>query len=145
MARTNNDNKSKADTKSNTSGSGAKGKSENAKNKKRSGGDDHHDDDEDEEDIIDELEYKKFLSKLFPSKHMKENVEKGERLKRIIKEDMQEQDEEEEGSSSSHSGSNEEVELEITPVKKSKKNTIISKSNADKFIDVMCSSKSWFL
>ena len=131
MARTNNDNKdnkTKTETKSKETSSDKKGKSEPTKNRKRGRGDDN--DGDDEEDIMDEVEYKKFLNKLFPSKHMTETVEKGERLKRILKKDIEsKEDQEEECSSDSNEGN--EIEVEELPVKKSKKNKVVSKSKVD--------------
>ena len=128
MARTNNDNKdnkTKAETKAKETSSDKKGKSEPTKNRKRGRGDDN--DGDDEEDIMDEVEYKKFLNKLFPSKHMSETVEKGERLKRVLKKDLEDKEDEDDENGS---GSNEGIEMEVEelPVKKSKKNKIVSKS-----------------
>jgi|UniRef100_A0A6C0IM94 ATP-dependent Lon protease len=137
MARTNNDNKdnkTKAETKTKETSSDKKGKSEPTKNRKRGRGDDN--DGDDEEDIMDEFEYKKFLNKLFPSKHLSETVEKGERLKRVLKKDIEDkEDEEEENGSSSNEGI--EMEVEELPVKKSKKNRVVSKSKVEKFADVI--------
>ena len=43
---------------------------------------------EDEEEIeMDENEYRKFLSKLFPSKHLNEKINAGEKVKKTLKED----------------------------------------------------------
>ena len=137
MARTNNDNKdnkTKAETKSKETSSDKKGKSEPTKNRKRGRDDDN--DGDDEEDIMDEVEYKKFLNKLFPSKHMSETVDKGERLKRVLKKELEDKEDEEEESGS---GSNEGIEMEVEelPVKKSKKNKVVSKSKIDKFVDTI--------
>jgi ATP-dependent Lon protease len=39
----------------------------------------------DDDDEIDQHEYRKFLSKMFPSKHINKKVEAGERLKKVLK------------------------------------------------------------
>ena len=57
---------------------------------------DDEDDEEDEEDIMDELEYKKFLKKMFPSKYMDKQVNAGKRLKKVFKEEEAEDEEDEE-------------------------------------------------
>jgi len=45
---------------------------------------------EDEEEIeMDEHEYRKFLSKLFPSKHLNEKIKVGEKVKKTLKEDKE--------------------------------------------------------
>jgi len=57
-------------------------------------------DSEEEEEEMDQHEYKKFLSKIFPSKFMNKKVKAGERLKKLAKkvkdEDEEDEDEEEE-------------------------------------------------
>jgi hypothetical protein len=51
------------------------------------------DDDEEEEDETEEMdemdvnEYRKFLSKIFPSKHLNEKIKNGDKLKKLLKED----------------------------------------------------------
>ena len=57
--------------------------------------DEDEDDEEDEEDIMDELEYKKFLKKMFPSKHMDKQVNAGKRLKKVLREEEAEDEDEE--------------------------------------------------
>jgi len=57
---------------------------------------DDEDDEEDEEDIMDELEYKKFLKKMFPSKHMDKQVNSAKRLKKMLREEAEDEDEEDE-------------------------------------------------
>jgi ATP-dependent Lon protease len=44
--------------------------------------------DSDDDDDIDQHEYRKFLAKMFPSKHMNKKVEAGERLKKTLKNDQ---------------------------------------------------------
>jgi ATP-dependent Lon protease len=58
-------------------------------NKKRNEESDSDDDgrsthSSDEENEMDDIEYRKFLKKMFPSKHMDKKVEAGERLKKVI-------------------------------------------------------------
>jgi len=64
-------------------------KRNNKKRNEDSGSDDDNDDfsihSSDEEQQMDELEYRKFLKKMFPSKHMDKKVEAGERLKKTVK------------------------------------------------------------
>ena len=50
--------------------------------------DTYYDDEEEEtEEELDELEYRKFLRNMYPSKHMDKKVNAGERLKKVLKED----------------------------------------------------------
>jgi len=53
-------------------------------------------DSEDENEEMDQLEYKKFLSKMFPSKHINKQVEDGKRLKKMLKKTEEEEEEESE-------------------------------------------------
>jgi ATP-dependent Lon protease len=118
MGRNNNDNKG---------GKKSPRSEKETKDKKRGSTDDGGDD----EEVMDELEYKKFLSKLFPSKHLSENVKAGERLKKVLKKDAEENaDEDQEGSSSSS-----EAEEEVV-IKTNKKNKVVSKTKKDKVIEI---------
>ena len=58
----------------------------------------YYSDDDNEEDEMDVHEYRKFLKKMFPSKHLDKKIKAGEKLKKIIDEedDDDEEDEEEE-------------------------------------------------
>ena len=47
----------------------------------------YEDEDEEEEDEMDVNEYRKFLSKIFPSKHLNEKIKNGDKLKKLLKED----------------------------------------------------------
>lgn len=69
-------------------------------------------DSENDDDEMDQHEYRKFLSKMFPSKYMNKKVKAGEKLKKIIDEDEDSDDEEEE----------EEQEVKKKKSKSSKKN-----------------------
>ena len=74
--------------------------------------------DDEEEDEMDETEYRKFLSKIFPSKHLDKKIAAGTRLKKKIQE--LEEDEEEEVEE-------EEEEVEKRPRKKDTKKKKVSK------------------
>jgi hypothetical protein len=82
--------------------------------------DDEYDYDE-EDDEMDVHEYRKFLAKMFPSKHLNKKIKAGEKVKKILEEDDEEEDEVEE-----------EEEEEVKPrskkiQKKSNKKTLVSK------------------
>ena len=80
-----------------------------------------------ESDEMDQQEYRKFLAKMFPSKHMKNKVKAGDNLKKVIKDDMNKHkkryEEEEESDSEEEEefdDSEEESDSDYVP-KKSKK------------------------
>ena len=81
-------------------------------------GDNGSNDDEDE-DEMDETEYRKFLSKIFPSKHLDKKIAAGTRLKKKIQE-LEEGEEEE-------AEEEEEEEVEKRPRKKDSKKKKVSK------------------
>jgi len=69
----------------------------NRKSNKDSDNDDgENDDDYDEDDEMDVHEYRKFLSKLFPSKHIDKKIKAGEKIKKLANEDDDEDDDREE-------------------------------------------------
>ena len=74
--------------------------------------------DDEEEDEMDETEYRKFLSKIFPSKHLDKKIAAGTRLKKKIQELEEEEEEEDE---------EEEEEVEKRPRKKDSKKKKVSK------------------
>jgi ATP-dependent Lon protease len=85
----------------------------NRKSHKDSDDDDDNDDydyDDEEEDEMDVHEYRKFLAKMFPSKHIDKKIKMGEKVKKFLKTIPSEDDEDEE----------DEEEEEVKP--KSKKN-----------------------
>ena len=87
----------------------------------------HTDDDDDDE--MDVHEYRKFLKKMFPSKHLDNKIKAGERVKKIIEEDDEEEDEEDEYSE-------EEVKNKKThKVVKKKYNKPIKKFNKQKKVE----------
>ena len=75
--------------------------------------------DDEEEDEMDETEYRKFLSKIFPSKHLDKKIAAGTRLKKKIQE-LEDGEEEEEADE-------EEEEVEKRPRKKDSKKKKVSK------------------
>ena len=74
--------------------------------------------DDDDEDEMDETEYRKFLSKIFPSKHLDKKIAAGTRLKKKIQE-LEDGEEEE--------ADEEEEEVEKRPRKKDSKKKKVSK------------------
>lgn len=89
-------------------------------------------DDEEEEEELDVLEYRKFLSSLFPSKNMDKKVKAGEKVKKAIqkiKEDMDEEDEEEEWET-------EDEEEEEKPKKKGKVSKPANKKKKMKIVEL---------
>ena len=77
----------------------------------------YYTDDSEEDDKMDQHEYRKFLAKMFPSKHMDKKVKAGERLKKALKEEESEEDDESETESDS-----DYVPLKTKNKKKDKKN-----------------------
>jgi ATP-dependent Lon protease len=72
--------------------------------------------DDDSENEMDPQEYRKFLKKMFPSKHLDKKIKAGDRLKKVISDEMDDEDEEDEEE-------DEEEEEEVkSPKKKLKKN-----------------------
>jgi ATP-dependent Lon protease len=74
--------------------------------------------DDEEDDEMDETEYRKFLSKIFPSKHLDKKIAAGTRLKKKIQELEEGEEEEDE---------EEEEEVEKRPRKKDTKKKKVSK------------------
>jgi ATP-dependent Lon protease len=71
--------------------------------------------DDDSENEMDEQEYRKFLKKMFPSKHLDKKIKAGEKLKKVISEEMEEEEEDDEYEEE------EEVRSPKKNIKKSKK------------------------
>jgi ATP-dependent Lon protease len=99
---------------------------EKKRNKKINNDSDSDDGDYESGEEMDVHEYRKFLSKIFPSKHLSKKIQAGEKIKKIIsvEEDLSEEDEEE--------WETESEEEEEVP--KKKKNTNKKKSNKKKKI-----------
>jgi ATP-dependent Lon protease len=97
---------------------------EKKRNKKNNNDSDSDDGDYESGEEMDVHEYRKFLSKLFPSKHLNKKIQAGEKIKKIIS--AVEESEEEEWETES------EEEEEVPKKKKSNKNK--NKSNKKKLI-----------
>ena len=105
---------------------------EKKRNKKNNNDSDSDDGDYESSEEMDVHEYRKFLSKIFPSKHLSKKIQAGEKLKKVIsvEEDLSEADEEEW-----------ETESEEEEVPKKKKNNS-NKKNSNKKKKVIEESES---
>ena len=72
----------------------------------------YYTDDSEEDDEIDQHEYRKFLAKMFPSKHINKKVKAGEKLKKALKKEQESEEEDE---------SEEDSESDYVPLKKNDK------------------------
>jgi ATP-dependent Lon protease len=86
------------------------------KNEESSDDDTSYRSEDDDEEFMDEHEYRKFLQKIFPSKHLENKISSGNRLKKALK-DIDDEDDDDE----------EEEEEEEEEIKKHKKHTKKSK------------------
>jgi len=86
MAR---DNQSKISKKE--SNKRSKKEDEKSRNKKKNEESDSDNGEDESSDEMDVHEYRKFLSKLFPSKHLSKKINDGEKLKKVIEEDQEEE------------------------------------------------------
>ena len=93
------------DTQTKMSNKNSKRKEETSRKKKRNEESSDDDDssfytDDDSENEMDVQEYRKFLNKIFPSKHLDNKIKAGKRLKKVVNDenyqDFEEEDEEEE-------------------------------------------------
>jgi ATP-dependent Lon protease len=62
----------------------------------------YYTDESEEDDEIDQHEYRKFLAKMFPSKHMNKKIKAGERLKKALKKEQESEEEDESESDSDY-------------------------------------------
>jgi len=69
-----------------------------------------------EDEEIDQQQYRKFLSKMFPSKHINDKVKAGERLKKAFKKDIKKMEEDDDESE-------EESDSDFVPLKKKTKSS----------------------
>ena len=69
--------------------------SRNRKSHEESSDDDDSRSTEDEDDEMDVHEYRKFLSKIFPSKHLNKKIKSGEKLKKALDDEDEDEDDEE--------------------------------------------------
>jgi ATP-dependent Lon protease len=86
MAR---DNQSKISKKE--SNKRSKKEDEKSRNKKKNEESDSDNGEDESSDEMDVHEYRKFLSKIFPSKHLSKKINDGEKLKKVIEEDQEEE------------------------------------------------------
>jgi len=103
--------------------------------------DDEYDYDEEEEDEMDVHEYRKFLAKMFPSKHLNKKIKMGEKIKKFMKtlppsEDDEEDDDVEEEDDNEESPRSKKIQKKSkksnNPKKKlSKKSPTIKKSKSN--------------
>ncbi len=97
-------------------------------NKKRNESSDNDDSSSDDDMDMDDHEYRKLLSKMFPSKHMDKKVESGEKLKKAFKR-LRTGKKDEESDDDIEVDEESEEEEEEEPMKKTRK---ISKNSKDK-------------
>jgi ATP-dependent Lon protease len=152
------DNKSKMSKKDNKISKNEELSRKKKKNEESSDDDtSYRTDDEDDEDIMDEHEYRKFLQKIFPSKHLENKIASGNRLKKALENEEDDEDYEEEIKQNKKTKNNkklkknnnktrddddeEEDEDEEDTEIKSKKNKKINKKKNDKKINKNKSKK----
>ena len=119
MNNTKNDKKDKKnDTKNDTKNDRKAKKSDDRRRKQieddssDNSSDYNSDETEEDDDEIDQHEYRKFLSKMFPSKHINDKVKAGEKLKKAFKKDIKKMEESEDDESE------EESDSDYVPLKK---------------------------
>ena len=117
------------------------------KKKKRAQADSDSDsnDDSESEEEMDVHEYRKFISKIFPSKHMNKKIKAGEKLKKVLNDDSDEDEKPKKSSSKSkkikkveedEDESDEEEELVSKKYKKNTRSTKSKKTSKSKKIEV---------
>jgi len=86
-----------------------------------------YDDDEDEMDVH---EYRKFLAKMFPSKHLNKKIKAGEKVKKLMEDDDEEEDDEQEEEEEQRSKKIQKKSKKLNNPKKklSKKSPTVKKS-----------------
>ena len=77
--------------------------------------------DDDDEDEMDVHEYRKFLKKMFPSKHLDKKIKAGEKLKKTLEEESDSEEEEEEEPPKKQKTNKKVIRKSNKPVKKQKK------------------------
>jgi len=98
------------------------------KNEESSDDDTSYRSEDDDEEFMDEHEYRKFLQKIFPSKHLENKISSGNRLKKALK-DIDDDDNDDEESDG-------EIKKHKKHIKKSKKGTKYDKHEEDENDDV---------
>ena len=117
------------------------------KKKKRAQADSDSDsnDDSESEEEMDVHEYRKFISKIFPSKHMNKKIKAGEKLKKVLNDDSDEDEKPKKSSGKSkkikkveedEDESDEEEELVSKKYKKNTRSTKSKKTSKSKKIEV---------
>jgi ATP-dependent Lon protease len=97
------------------------------KNNEESSDDGEPNSSDSESDEMDQHEYRKFLSKMFPSKHINDKVKAGEKLKKVIKNDQKKKTKKEESSDEEEDIDDSESDSDYVP-KKSKSKSKKSKT-----------------
>ena len=88
-------------------------------------------DDDGDEDEMDETEYRKFLSKIFPSKHLDKKIAAGTRLKQKLAELEDEEEEEEEKSPRAKTAKQTKQTKNAKPVVKKSKKAVVESDSDD--------------
>jgi len=81
---------------------------------------DYSSDSNEDDDEINQHEYRKFLSKMFPSKYINEKVKSGEKLKKVLKKDMKKNQKHQESDTEDSSVSKQSDSDYVPPIKKNK-------------------------
>ena len=81
---------------------------------------DYSSDSNEDDDEINQHEYRKFLSKMFPSKYINEKVKSGEKLKKVLKKDMKKNQKHQESDTEESSVSKQSDSDYVPPIKKNK-------------------------
>jgi ATP-dependent Lon protease len=98
--------------------------------------------DDDSENEMDVQEYRKFLKKMFPSKHLDKKIKAGERLKEILDDSDEEEDEDEEEEIKPKKKSKKHIKKSKKIIKKSKKSNIESEDEDEEEEEVKPKKKS---
>jgi ATP-dependent Lon protease len=134
MAR---DNQSKISKKE--SNKRSKKEDEKSRNKKKNEESDSDNGEDESSDEMDVHEYRKFLSKLFPSKHLSKKINDGEKLKKVIEEE-EEPEEEWETESEEEKNTKKKVNKVIQDKKNKKNKKVVESETEDE--ETLCSEDS---
>ena len=99
------------------------------KNNEESSDDGEPNSSDSESDEMDQHEYRKFLSKMFPSKHINDKVKAGEKLKKVIKNDQKKKTKKEESSEEEEDIDDSDSDSEYVPKKSKSKSKTNGKSS----------------
>jgi len=106
-------------------------KSQNKKRAEESDEDSLYTSDSEENEELDETEYRKFLSKLFPSKHLDNKIKAGNQLKKVIKEEMEKESKKSKNKNKDDDDSEEEEEEKKTKSKDKKNKKQVEKEESE--------------